>query len=91
MRCDIQTTFVYKLFMQKHGIFIPNLTQIQERILKIFDGKESMKLQQWEIQGRLWEAEHLKEVNELKSGRINTDINQKNSNRNKKKSKNYAK
>jgi hypothetical protein len=39
---------------------IPNLTQIQDRIDQIFDGKDSMEIHECERKGKEWEMEHKK-------------------------------
>jgi hypothetical protein len=46
---------------------LPSLSQIQERIDKIFDGQDSMELEKWQIEGVKWEDEHIKQIQELKS------------------------
>ena len=66
MRSNINPMFVNKYFISKHGICLPSLSQIQERIDIIFDGNDSMKLEKWRIKGFQWKDEHSKEVWELK-------------------------
>ena len=59
--------FINRLFIRKHGICIPSLSQIQERIHKIFDSKDSMESKAWQLKGIEWEDEHLKQVKDLNS------------------------
>ena len=59
--------FINRLFIRNHGMCIPNFSQIQERIRKIFDGKDSMESQSSQLKGIEWEDEHLKQVKDLKS------------------------
>ena len=65
MRSNINPMFINRLFIRKHGICIPSLSQIQERIHKIFDGKDSMESEAWQLKGIEWEDEHLKQVKDL--------------------------
>jgi hypothetical protein len=67
MRSNINPMFINRLFIRKHGICIPSLSQIQERIHKIFDGKDSMESEAWQLKGIEWEDEHLKQVKDLNS------------------------
>ena len=61
-RSNINPMFVNKLFIRKHGMCLPSLSQIQERIDIIFDGNDSIELEKWQIKGVEWEDEHCKEV-----------------------------
>ena len=56
-----------KLFIRNHGTCIPSLSQIQERIHKIFDGKDSIESETWQLKGIEWEDDYLKQVKDLKS------------------------
>ena len=67
MRSNINPMLFNKLFIRKHGMCLPSLSQIQERIDIIFDNKDSMELEKFQIKGVEWEDEHCKEVYELKS------------------------
>ena len=46
---------------------IPSLSQIQDRINKIFNGKDGMELEAWQLEGVEWEDEHFAQVRELKA------------------------
>ena len=59
--------FINRLFIRNHGMCIPSLSQNQERIHKIFDGKDSMESESWQLKGIEWEDEHLKQVKDLNS------------------------
>ena len=62
MRSNINPMFVNKFFIRKHGMCHPSLSQIQERIDIIFEGKDCMELEKWQIKGVEWENKHCKEV-----------------------------
>ena len=62
MQSNINPMFVNKFFIRKHGMCLPSLSQIQERIDIIFDGNDSMELKKFQIKGVEWEDEHCKEV-----------------------------
>ena len=62
MRSNINPMLFNKLFIRKHGMCLPSLSQIQERIDIIFDGNDSMELKKFQIKGVEWEDEHCKEV-----------------------------
>ena len=44
MRSNINPMFVDKLIISKHGIYLPSLNQIQEKIDIVFDGNDSIEL-----------------------------------------------
>ena len=56
-----------RFFIRNHSMCIPSLSQIQERIHKIFDGKDSMESESWQLKGIEQEDEHIKQVKDLKS------------------------
>ena len=51
MRSNINPMLFNKLFIRTHGMCLPSLSQIQERIDIIFDGNDSMELKKFQIKG----------------------------------------
>ena len=59
--------FINRLIIRKHCTCIHSLSQNIEIIHKIFDGKDSMESESWQLKGIEWEDEQLKQVKDLKS------------------------